>query len=88
MEAGYKRWSKNSVAAKELKNFILQKGIHLLNSSDQNKPTAIDIWSSNPLYQQYSKNNFRTNYNRLVEKLRNELTAEDKMRELNGLGGK
>ena len=89
MEEGNKRWNQNSVAGKELKQFILDNGIHKLKPGDKNRPQPIDIWSSKPLYQQYKKENFRTNYNRLVDKLREELIAGDKMKDLNGgLSGK
>ena len=82
------RWNINSVAGKQLTKFILDNKIHQLKPGDKRKPQPKDIWARFPIFQQYKKENFRTNYNRLIEKLREDYLAEEEMKELTGMSGK
>ena len=76
-----KSWSKNSADAAMLQRQILE------NNYIRKGPKPSEVWRSNPKYQEYKLENFRSNYNRLLQKIREENKTKNEVNELNQLNG-
>lgn len=79
----FKKWSSKKGAGLILRAEILRNG-YLKGE----KPKASDIWKSNPVYQDYDPNKFRTNFNRMYNAMKEERDAEKRLGDLHEMNGK
>lgn len=63
-------WKSNGPIGKQLKEEMVE------NDYIKRGVTAAEVWKTNPLYQQFKLENFRTNFNKMKKNLANEQSNE------------